>query len=110
MSNDGAFEDGQRLMDLKQTGTTRKYAKDFRAIASRVDWNNAALNAYFYEGLSSKVKDIIYLEERPGTLEEYIHRAETIDDRLSERKEEKRITSRQGKGIAKKGKGGKGRK
>jgi len=94
MSNDRAFEDGQRLLKLKQTGTTREYISDFRAIASGLGWNDAALKSRFYEGLSDKVKDIICLEE-PNTLEEYIQKAQAIDDRLLEREEEKRMTSRQ---------------
>jgi Retrotransposon gag protein len=59
MSNDRAFEDGQRLLKLKQTGTTREYISDFRAIASGLGWNDAALKFRFYQGLSDKVKDII---------------------------------------------------
>jgi hypothetical protein len=94
MSNDRAFEDGQRLLKLKQTGTTREYVSDFRAIASRLGWNDAALKSFFYQGLSDKVKDIICLEKRPNTLEEYIQKAQAIDDRLLEREEEKRMTSR----------------
>jgi Retrotransposon gag protein len=94
MSNDRAFEDGQRLLKLKQTRTTREYSSEFRAIASRLGWNDAALKFYFYQGLSDKVKDIICMKEEPNTLEEYIQRAQAIDDRLLEREEEKRMTSR----------------
>jgi hypothetical protein len=39
----------------------------------------------FYRGLSDKVKDIICLEGRPNTLEEYIQKAQDIDDKLLER-------------------------
>ena len=95
MSSDRAFEDGQRLLELKQTGTTREYIIDFRAIASGLGWNDAALKGRFYQGLSDKVKDIICLEKRPNTLEEYIQKAQAIDDRLLEREEEKHMTSRQ---------------
>ena len=72
MSNDRAFEDGQRLLKLKQTRTTREYISDFRAITFGLGWNDAALKFRFYQGLSDKVKDIICMEERPNTLEEYI--------------------------------------
>jgi hypothetical protein len=95
MSNDRAFEDGQRLLKLKQTGTTREYARDFRTLASRLGWNDAALESHVYQGLSNEVKDIICKEERPNTLDELIQMAQGIDDRLSEREEEKRISSKQ---------------
>lgn len=95
MSSDRAFEDGQRLLELKQTGTTREYIIDFRAIASGLGWNDATLKCHFYQGLSDKVKDIICLEKQPNTLEEYIQKAQAIDDRLLEREEEKSMSSRQ---------------
>jgi hypothetical protein len=73
---------------------TREYSSEFCAIASRLGWNDATLKFYFYQGLSDKVKDIICMKEEPNTLEEYIQRAQAIDDRLLEREEEKRMTSR----------------
>ncbi|KAH7304123.1 gag protein [Rhexocercosporidium sp. MPI-PUGE-AT-0058] len=97
MFNDRAFADGLRLLDLKQTGTTRQYISDFRAIVPGLGWNDAALKSRFYQGLSDKTKDIICLEDRSNsnTLKEYIQKAQAIDDRLLEREEEKRMTSRQ---------------
>jgi hypothetical protein len=59
MPNDEAFEDGLRLFKLKQTETTRAYISDFRALASGVSFNDAALKSFFYRGLSDEVKDII---------------------------------------------------
>jgi len=35
--NDRSFKDNQRLLKLKQTGTTREYISDFRAIALRLN-------------------------------------------------------------------------
>ncbi|KFZ24290.1 hypothetical protein V502_01230 [Pseudogymnoascus sp. VKM F-4520 (FW-2644)] len=94
MPNDKAFEDGQQLLKLKQTETTRAYISDFRALASGVSWNDAALKSFFYRGLSDEVKDIICYKDEPNTLEEYIQMAQDIDNRLLER-EEKRMASRQ---------------
>jgi len=37
MSNDRAFENGQRLLELKQIGMTRGYIRMLRAIASGLD-------------------------------------------------------------------------
>ena len=44
MSNNGACQDSERLFKLKQTSTTREYAIDFCQIASRLNWNDAALS------------------------------------------------------------------
>jgi hypothetical protein len=95
MPNDKAFEDGQRLLKLKQTETTRAYISDSRALASGVSYDDAALKSIFYQGLSDKVKDIICYREEPNSLEEYIQMAQDIDSRLLEREEEKRVASRQ---------------
>jgi hypothetical protein len=53
-------------------------------------------NHNFYSGLSDEVKDIICMKDEPNSLEEYMKRAQDIDERLSERKEEKREAYRQG--------------
>lgn len=90
MPDKRAIEDSERLLNLKQTGTTREYAIDFRTIASRLGWNDAALKAIFYQGLHHKVKAIIRFEEQPNTLEEYIQRAQILDERISLLEQEKR--------------------
>jgi hypothetical protein len=51
MSNDRASKDGQRLFELKQTGTAREYISDFGAIVLELGWNNAALEFRFYRTL-----------------------------------------------------------
>lgn len=96
MSNKGDFAAGQQLLEIKQTGTTREYANEFRTLASHAGWNDTALKSQFYRGLSDEVKDIICMEDRPNSLEEYIQRAQGIDERISARKEEKRKAYGQG--------------
>ena len=90
MSNKGDFTAGQRLLEIKQTGATHEYADKFRTLASHTGWNNAPLMFFFYEGLSDEVKDIICMEKRPDNLEEYIQRAQDIDEGLSTQKEERK--------------------
>jgi hypothetical protein len=90
MSNKGDFAAGQRLLEIKQTGTTREYANEFRTLASHAGWNDAPLIFYFYKGLCDEVKDIICMEKRPNSLEEYIQRAQIIDEGISTRKEERK--------------------
>ena len=92
----GDFAAGQRILEIIQTGTTREYADEFRKLASSSGWNDTALKSQFYRGLSDEVKDIICMEARPNSLEEYIQRAQNIDERISARKEEKRKAYRQG--------------
>ena len=96
MSNNGDFAAGQRLLELKQTGTTREYAIQYRTLASRVSWDDTALKDVFYRGLSDEVKDIICMQDQPNGMEEYIQKAQDIDERLSARKEEKRKAYVQG--------------
>ena len=94
MSDNRDDSAGERLCALKQTGTTREYANEFRILASRTGWNDAALIFRFNKGLSEEIKDIICMEHRPNSLEEYIQRAQHLDEGLSARKEEKREASR----------------
>jgi hypothetical protein len=54
---DTAFENGQRLHELKQTGTTREYICKFRTLVSRLGWNEVALKDIY--------RDLI--KERPDT-------------------------------------------
>jgi hypothetical protein len=83
----------QRLLSLKQTGTTREYANKFRTVSCGLGWNAASLQDTFYRGLSDRIKDIICIEERSNTVEEYIYRAEIIDDRIQLREQKKRMDS-----------------
>jgi hypothetical protein len=95
MSTKETFAAAERLLQIKQTGTTREYANEFRTLALHTRWNNAPLIFYFYKGLSDEVKDIICMEKRPDSLEEYIQRAQVIDEGISTRKEE-RMEARKG--------------
>jgi hypothetical protein len=90
MSKKGDYAAGQELLEIKQTGTTREYANKFRTLVSRAGWNDTAAKSQFYSGLSDEVKDIICMKDEPNRLEEYMKRTQDIDERLSERKEEKR--------------------
>ena len=79
MSNNGDFAAGQRLLETKQTGTTREYANQYRKLASRVSWNVTALKDNFYRCLSDEVKDITCMQDPPNGLEEYIQKSQNIE-------------------------------
>jgi hypothetical protein len=62
----------------------------FRQDAIRAGINDAGLMQLFYDGLKEDVKDELYKEDRPATLDAYIARAIRIDDRLFARKQQKK--------------------
>ncbi|KAF4510676.1 hypothetical protein G6O67_002551 [Ophiocordyceps sinensis] len=66
------------------------YAASFRQITSKLEWDNDAMIAVFYEGLKDDVKDEISKQDRPDTLAEFIAQAVRIDDRLFERRQQKK--------------------
>jgi hypothetical protein len=101
----GAFEEGlkkafgnpdeereaERTMQrLRQTGSAAEYAAKFRRVASHLDWGDEPLMNQFYQGLREDVKDEISKEDRPDELTDYIEKAVKIDNRLYERRLEKK--------------------
>jgi hypothetical protein len=56
-SNPAAAQVAERcLRDLKQSRAASDYATDFRIIASRLEWLDAALIAAFRQGLKAEVR------------------------------------------------------
>lgn len=81
----------RQLRNLKQRGSATEYAAKYRQITSRLeDWDSEPLMAQFYEGLKDEVKDELVKEDRPDELSKYIAMAVRIDNRLYERRMEKR--------------------
>lgn len=79
------------LQQLKQKNrSTATYASEFRRLATDVTWNEPALIHQFYIGLSEEVKDELARVERPSAIKEMINLAIKIDNRLAERKQEKK--------------------
>lgn len=79
-----------RLARLRQSKSAAAYATLFRQDAIRAGINEAGLMQLFYDGLKEDVKDEIYKDDRPATLDEYIAKAVRIDDRLYARKQQKK--------------------
>lgn len=67
-------------------------ASELRTLAMRTSWNEEALMSTFYDALNEEVKDEIIKSERPSSLEEYIKLAVKIDNRLFERRQERKTT------------------
>jgi molybdopterin converting factor small subunit len=81
----------QKLHRLKQTGSAARYASEFQQISSHLEWDDEALADKYYQGLKDDVKDdIARIAKRPDTLSGMIEVAVKIDNRIYERKMEKR--------------------
>jgi len=79
-----------RLARLRQTKSTSAYATLFRQDSIRAGINEEGLMQLFYDGLKDDVKDELYKEDRPATLDEYIAKAIRIDDRQYARKQQRK--------------------
>ena len=62
---------------------------EFRKLEARVDWDDAAKKARFYEGLKNYIKDAMLQVDPPKTLIKLIELAIRIDNRYHERTMEK---------------------
>ena len=83
------------LMTLEQSGRPAfQYAADFRRIMSDTKWNENALAPIFYHGLRDDVKDELCKQDRPDSLTKYMEMAIKIDNRLFERRQEKKRSYR----------------
>ena len=81
----------RNLRELRQKGSASDYASQFRQIAvSLGGWNDEPLKFLFYDRLKEVIKDKLYIEDWPETLDEYIAMAVRIDNRLYARRLEKR--------------------
>ncbi|KAI1873671.1 uncharacterized protein JN550_002940 [Neoarthrinium moseri] len=81
----------RRLIQLKQRGSAAKYASEFKQIASKTEWSDDdTLMTLFYAGLREDVKDEVSKEDRPDEFDSYVERIVKIDNRLYERRLEKR--------------------
>ncbi|KAH9263144.1 hypothetical protein BASA83_013531 [Batrachochytrium salamandrivorans] len=67
-----------------------RYNTDQKMIAtSHLDWNDSALRAQFYFGLSYEIKDALVHFDTPSTLSLAIQQAIKVDNRLYERRLER---------------------
>ena len=80
----------RRLMNLKQTGSASSYTREFTTLATKVGWDDAALIEQYYKGLRDDVKDDLSREKRPVKLHDFTTKTIEIDNRIWERKMEKK--------------------
>lgn len=80
-----------KIRTLRQgTLSASEYASLFRRLASDLDWGEAALADQFRRGLRDDVKDLLLTLPPPKSLSEAIHSAIACDNRIFERKSERR--------------------
>lgn len=82
-----------KLRSLQQRARAASiYAAEFRQLACDVDWDDNALISAFRWGLRDDVKDLLLNLPDPTTLSEAITQAVRCDNRLFERRQERRST------------------
>ncbi|KAF5120161.1 Retrotransposon-derived protein PEG10 [Metarhizium anisopliae] len=79
----------RQLTRLKQTGSAAHYAREFKRIAAKLNWNTEPKMEVFYQGLKEEVKDDIYREDRPELFDDFVEMVIKADNRLYERRQEK---------------------
>ena len=75
---------------MKQHTAAIRYTAEFQQLATRTTWNDSSLQAQYYKGLKDDVKDELARSEKLITLAELVDKAIKVDNRLWERKAEKR--------------------
>lgn len=83
----------QQLGNLRQKGSAAEYTAKFQQIASHLGWADTPLMAAYYRGLKDDVKDEISRQNRPDAFPAYTALAIRIDNRLYERRMEKKGNS-----------------
>jgi hypothetical protein len=85
----------KELLTIRQKNRSiSTIVSEFQRLAFETHMNDEALFPLFYNTLNDDVKDEICKVPRPSTIEEYYHLAIAIDNRLFERKREKRFGTR----------------
>jgi hypothetical protein len=83
-----------KLHRLQQgTRSAIVYASEFRQLACDVNWGEAALIDQFCCGLRDDVQDLLLTLADPSSFSEAITQAIRCDNRLFERRQEKKVTS-----------------
>ena len=89
-------QDADSALSTLQQGSVSvaEYATEFRILAARCQWNEAALFSAFRRGLAEPVKDALAGREKPTTLNQLISLSISLDERHRERKRERTHQSR----------------
>ena len=81
----------KRLFSLTQSSrSVAEYSIEFRTVAAESGWGDLELKGIFTRGLSEQLKDELATRDEPPSLEELIALAIRVDNRLRERRREKK--------------------
>ena len=84
-------EASKRLFSICQgSRSVADFSIEFRIVAAESGWGELELKGVFLRGLSSELKDELASRDEPDSLESLISLAIRIDNRLRERRQEKR--------------------
>ena len=78
---------------LQQVGSVQEYTSQFYALSAKTEWDDDALTAIYYKGLKNPIKDELSREDIPKDMNELVGKAIRIDNRLQDRRFEKRSNS-----------------
>lgn len=83
-----------QLLSLRQKAqSVAEFSIEFRILASESGWNELALKSAFLRGLSNEMRDQLATWDEPDSLESLINLAIRIDNRLWERRKERKFTA-----------------
>lgn len=80
-------------LTMKDSHHIARYNVDFNEYATLTGFDQRTLHAKYYKGLAPRIKDALVFARRPGNLEELRTRAQELDLRYWERKDEDRATA-----------------
>jgi hypothetical protein len=83
----------RELSRLRKKGPASAYAAEFRRICARINSTDDTKIVMFYQGLKEEVKDEMARHDRPKDFLQYVELAVKLDNRLYERRQEKRGTT-----------------
>ncbi|KAF4776451.1 hypothetical protein HER10_EVM0006305 [Colletotrichum scovillei] len=78
------------LAQLRQTKSAKEYSAEFRRLSAQLDLTDDTKMFMFYQGLKDEVKDELVKLDRPEDFLQYGELAIRIDNRLYERKKERK--------------------
>src|SRR6266480_7882349 len=78
---------------LQQIGLVQEYTSKFYTLSSKMEWDDNTLTAIYYKELKDPVKDELSWDEISKDMDKIVEKAIRIDNRLQERKIEKRGNS-----------------
>src|SRR6266513_2132597 len=78
------------IQRLQQTESVQEYTSRFYAMSAKTEWDNDALSAIYYKGLKDPIKDELSRKDITKDMDEIVEKAIRIDNRLQERRAEKR--------------------